>query len=251
MPEGAIGENQKPATTTEDRVAGQTEIERKQSGHETEEAVAGKVAKGGGGASARARERRAVFALSTNLPYDITYVPHYGLTSIPSFSAEYYPANYGRFSFGADFECPFWAHPEDHRYLQANYLTVNGRYYFGHDYKSDYRGPYLIVGLGGVRFGIGYDEKGWQGEGVSLSAGLGYKRSIGRSRFFWEAGLSVGWLHALYDPYVWGDDTTLRYYFDYSGLPENFSKRNHALDWLGPTRAWLAIGIDLFSRKVR
>ena len=202
-------------------------------------------------AASKTRERRPVFALSTNLPYDITYVPNYGLTSIPSVSLEYYPSGYGRYSFGADFECPMWVHADEHRYLQMNYLTLNGRYYFSRSYQNDYRGPYLIASLGGVRFGIGFDEKGWQGEGVSLSAGLGYKRSFGRSRLFWEAGLAIGWLHALYDPYVWGDDTTHRYYYDYAGLPENFKERNHALDWFGPTRAWLAIGIDLFTRKVR
>lgn len=206
---------------------------------------------GDAAAASKTRERRPVFALSTNLPYDITYVPNYGLTSIPSVSLEYYPSGYGRYSFGADFECPMWVHADEHRYLQMNYLTLNGRYYFSRSYQNDYHGPYLIASLGGVRFGIGFDEKGWQGEGVSLSAGLGYKRSFGRSRLFWEAGLAIGWLHALYDPYVWGDDTTHRYYYDYAGLPENFKERNHALDWFGPTRAWLAIGIDLFTRKVR
>ena len=39
------------------------------------------------------------------------------------------------------------------------------------------------------------------------------------------------------------------YYYDYVGLPEEFVRRNHALNWIGPTRVWISIGIELFSRK--
>ena len=52
--------------------------------------------------------KKPVLAISTNLPYDITYFPKYGFTSIPSFSLEYYPSNYGHWTFGADLEIP-WA----------------------------------------------------------------------------------------------------------------------------------------------
>ena len=65
---------------------------------------------------------RPVIGISTNLPYDITYIPGYGLTSIPSFSLEFYPAK-GKFTFGADVEWPMWRHPENHRYMQVNNLT--------------------------------------------------------------------------------------------------------------------------------
>ncbi|MBQ9548027.1 MAG: DUF3575 domain-containing protein [Bacteroidales bacterium] len=198
------------------------------------------------------RPGRPVLALSTNLPYDITYIPGYGATSIPSVSLEYYPARYGRISVGADLECPMWVHADEHRYMQINNLTLNGRYYFSPKYNGDFRGPYALVSLGAARYAIGWDEKGWEGEGVSASAGIGYKRSFRRGgRLFWDAGLALGWFHTLYDPYVWGDDTTLRYYYDYSGLPENFRERNHSLDWFGPTRVWFSIGIDLFNRKIR
>ncbi len=35
------------------------------------------------------RTRTPVMAISTNIPYDITWIPEYGITSIPSFTAEF------------------------------------------------------------------------------------------------------------------------------------------------------------------
>ena len=189
-------------------------------------------------------------AVSTNLPYDLTYFPGYGITSIPSLGVEYYPSGHKRFSFGLDFECPFWAHYDTHRFLQANNLTLSSRWYFQKGYKGDYHGLFLYAGAGAARYGIGWDAHGWQGEGFHLSAGLGWKFALGRkSRFFMDMGLAGGWFHSRYDPYVYGYDATGWYYYDYTGLPENFIKRNQALDWFGPTRVWISIGMELFKRS--
>ena len=46
-------------------------------------------------------ERKPLLGVSTNLIYDATYIPHYGFTSVPSFSLEYYPDR-GHWTFGAD-----------------------------------------------------------------------------------------------------------------------------------------------------
>ena len=145
-------------------------------------------------------------AVSTNLPYDLTYFPGYGITSIPSLGVEYYPSGHKRFSFGLDFECPFWAHYDTHRFLQANNLTLSSRWYFQKGYKGDYHGLFLYAGAGAARYGIGWDAHGWQGEGFHLSAGLGWKFALGRkSRFFMDMGLAGGRFHSRAAPRISGD----------------------------------------------
>ncbi len=190
---------------------------------------------------------RPVLGLSTNLPYDITYIPRYGLTSIPSFSLEFYPAK-GKFSFGADVEWPMWKHPEDHRYLQVNNLTLWSRYYF-RPREQRFRGAYLLANVNAARYGIGWEAKGWVGEGLGASLGAGYKLVLGRGRVFLDMGLALGFFYSGFDPYVFGNDALGWYYYDYSGEPDSFSLRNKRLNWLGPTRVYLSVGIDLFNRK--
>lgn len=196
---------------------------------------------------------RPVFGLSTNLLYDLTYIPHYGLTSIPSLSLEYYPRRQGRFSFGLDVEWPMWRHWEEHRFFQIQNITLNARCYFSPRYRRPYYGPYVLANVNAGRYGIGWEEHGWQGEGLGASLGLGYKRSLfGSKRLFWDAGLAIGCFYSRYDPYVWGNDITGWYYYDYNGNPANFIRRNYALKWFFlPTRVWFAIGVDLFNRKKR
>ena len=192
-------------------------------------------------------KKKPVLAISTNIPYDITYFPKYGFTSIPSFSLEYYPSNYGHWTFGADLEIPMWQHWKEHRFLQIQNLTLNTRYYFK---RGNYHGLYVLGNINGARYGLGWDGKGWVGEGLGISVGVGYKLTIYK-RLFLDAGIAVGYFYSRYDPYEYGFDATQRYYYDYVGVPEEFVRRNHALNWFGPTRVWISIGIDLFSRKVR
>ena len=188
---------------------------------------------------------KPVLAVSTNLPYDITYIPGYGLTSIPSLSLEYYPSKYGHWTVGADVEFPMWQHWDTHSFLQIQNLTLNTRYYFK---RGNYHGLYLLANVNAARYGIGWNAKGWEGEGLGISLGIGYKLTIYK-RFFLDAGVAAGYFYSRYDPYEYGFDSTQRYYYDYVGVPEEFVRRNHALNWFGPTRVWIAIGFELFSRK--
>ena len=190
---------------------------------------------------------RPIIGVSTNLLYDLTYVPNYGLTSIPSFSLEYYPAA-GRYTFGADVEWPMWQHPEDHRYLQIQHIGLWARRYFK-PFGDRYNGPYMSSTLHLARYGIGWDAKGWEGEGTGLSMGAGWKWTFGR--FFIDAGATLGFFFSKYDPYVYGFDDSKWYYYDYDGAPNDFVKRRMALYWFGPTRVYLSIGFDLFNRKRR
>lgn len=190
--------------------------------------------------------RAHVLGISTNLAFDATYVPNYGFTSVPNLSIEFYP-NRGHYTFGADFDCPMWKHPEQHKYLQANNLTLWARRYFKPE-PGRYNGAYLLASANAVRYGIGWNFKGWQGEGLGASLGAGYKFSLGK-RLFLDLGGSLGFFYSGYDPYVWGNDATERYYYDYAGKPSDFIPRNKRLSWFGPTRLYISLGVDLFTRK--
>ena len=190
---------------------------------------------------------RPVIGISTNLPYDITYIPGYGLTSIPSFSLEFYPAK-GKFTFGADVEWPMWRHPENHRYMQVNNLTLWTRYYFK-PRENRFRGIYVLGNVNAARYGIGWDAKGWEGEGLGISLGAGYKWVFGR--FFIDLGAAFGFFYSGFDPYVYGFDEREWYYYDYTGDPDDFSPRNKRLTWFGPTRVYISVGVDLFNRKTK
>ena len=189
---------------------------------------------------------RPVLGVSTNLPYDITYVPKYGVTSIPSFSVEYYPQK-GHYTIGADVEWPMWQHWDTHRFMQVNNLTVWTRRYFK-PVDGRFRGAYLLASANAARYGIGWEAQGWEGEGLGASLGGGYKIKLGR-RMFLDLGGALGIFYSGYDPYVWGNDATGRYYYDYAGDPEQFKLRNKRLFWFGPTRVYISIGVDLFNRK--
>lgn len=196
------------------------------------------------------RTLRPVLGISTNLIYDVTYIPHYGLTSIPSFSLEYYPLRSHHFTFGADVEWPMWQHWEDHRFLQIQNIGLWSRYYFKRQ-GDRFHGFYMSGTANAARFGIGWDAKGWEGEGLGASLGLGYKWVLGKSRLFLDLGITGGFFWARYDPYVYGFDATKRYYYDYDGDPDLFMERNHRFFWGGPMRAYISIGVDLFNRKRR
>ena len=67
-------------------------------------------------------------------------------------------------------------------------------------------------------------------------------------RMFIDFGLALGVFYSGYDPYVWGNDATGWYYYDYAGDPDTFRKRNQRLLWWGPTRIYLNIGFDFSNR---
>jgi len=200
-------------------------------------------------ADSTSRARIPVVGISTNIPYDITWVPGYGVTSIPSFSLEFYPGKWKHFTIGADVEWPMWKHWDTHRFMQINNITLWTRRYFRARESSEdsVRGFYLLANINVARYGIGFDaDRGWQGEGIGASLGAGHKWAWGR--FFLDAGLAVGYFYSRYDPYVWGNDGTGWYYYDYTGDPAEFLFRRKELHWLAPTRVYVSIGFD-FCRK--
>ncbi len=192
-------------------------------------------------------EQSVVLSVSTNIPYDITYIPGYGLTSIPSFSLEYSPKQ-GHFTFGADVEWPMWQHWDRHDFFQINNITLWTRRYF-RESELSYKGLYLFGSLNVARYGIGWNDRGWQGEGLGGTLGVGFKQYLGDSRFYFDFGFGAGVFWSRYDPYVYGNDGTGWYYYDYVGKPEDFRERAHTLTWFGPTRVHISIGFDIARRK--
>ena len=190
-------------------------------------------------------ERKPLLGVSTNLIYDATYIPHYGFTSVPSFSLEYYP-NRGHWTFGADVDWSHWLHYEDHRFNQIHNVTLNARRYFKSG-EELFKGLYLLGNVNVVQYGLGWGAHGWEGEGLGLSAGIGNKWHF--ARIYIDVGACVGALYSRFDPYTWGNDATRWYYYDYAGKPEDFTERSKSFLWFGPTRIWFSIGYDLFMRR--
>ena len=190
-----------------------------------------------------------LLGVSTNILYDMCYVPGYGLTSIPSFSVEYYPKN-GRYTFGADVEWPMWQHEDSHKYMQINNVSLWARRWFN-PAEDRFNGLYLYAGAHGARYGLGWDGKGWKGEGLGADFGVGHKWILGTSRYYIDAGLGLGVFWSGYDPYYFSEEATGWYYYDYNGKPGDFSKRGKRLLWIGPTRLYLSIGFDINGRKRR
>ena len=192
--------------------------------------------------------RVPVVGISTNALYDLTWVPGIGVTSIPSFSLEYYPRRAAHWTFGADVEWPMWKNPNTHKYLQINNLTLWTRRYF-RARAEHFQGWYLFGNINGARYGIGFDEKGWQGEGAGASLGAGYKWMFRNKRWYLDAGLALGAFLSRQDPYIWGNDAKRWYYYDYWGDPDEFKERNQRFFWAGPTRIYVSIGFELFGKK--
>ncbi len=186
-----------------------------------------------------------VIGISTNLLFDATYIPGYGFTSVPSFSLEYYPAR-GHWTFGADVDWSHWLHYDTHKFNQIHNISLHTRRYFKSG-ENGFKGLYLQGALNAAMYGLGWDAHGWEGELLGANLGAGYKINFGR--FFIDMGLDVGYFYSRNDPYVWGDDATGWYYFDYTGDPAQFSPRQKGFQWFGPTRAYISIGLDLFNRK--
>ncbi len=186
-----------------------------------------------------------VIGISTNLLFDATYIPGYGFTSVPSFSLEYYPAR-GHWTFGADVDWSHWLHYDTHRFNQIHNISLHTRRYFKSG-ENGFKGLYLQGALNAAEYGLGWDAHGWEGELLGANIGAGYKINFGR--FFIDMGLDVGYFYSRNDPYVWGDDATGWYYFDYTGDPAQFSPRQKGFQWFGPTRAYISIGLDLFNRR--
>lgn len=183
-----------------------------------------------------------VLNVRTNLLYDLGTVLNVGI--------EYYPRN-PRWSVVGHYTFPWWSNDKKHHYLQILDWNLEARYYLQRNKRHAgwYAAPYVHWNL----YDISIDaELGWQGEGKGCGLSIGYVHPIGDSqRWKLEYFFRLGYYQTLFDPYHASDPYHGKYYYDWDWLPEDFIRRNHRLQTLGPTGVGITISYDLFKRKVK
>lgn len=187
-------------------------------------------------------EREPVLNVRTNLLYDLGTVLNVGI--------EYYPRN-PRWSVAGHYTFPWWDIDHKHLYLQLLDWNLEARYYLqrGKQHAGWYVAPYVHWNLYDISFDA---ENGWQGEGRGCGVGIGYVWHIGDShRWKMECFARFGYYHTLFDPYHAGDPYKGKYYYDWPWAPEDFTPRNHRLQWIGPMGAGVTVSYDLFRRKLK
>lgn len=211
--------------------------------------------------------RRELLSVKTNLLFYGAYMPggYDRWCPIPNIAVEYYPLR-GHFTYGASFDCPWWQNYDAHKYFQIRNYQVEARYYFrkgdielrpegkGAAFKGFYLQAYGQVGV----FGICLDsQRGWEGEALGGGIGAGYVLPLSK-KGHWrlEFQLQAGVLFGGYDPYQFENPVNPAYrdhlyYYDWTGSPSLFKKRQHRFSWIGPTRIGITLSYDLLYRKAR
>ncbi len=208
--------------------------------------------------------RRELLSVKTNLLLDAAYMPfgYNKFCPIPNIAIEYYPLH-GHFTYGASFDFPWWQNYDDHKYFQVRNYQLEARYYLkdggvdkvGYGKGAAYRGWYLQgyahLGL----YGICFDEnRGWEGEGFGGGIGIGYVLPLTKAGHWrLEFGAQVGVMWTKYDPYqyesvLFPERHDNLYYYKWNDYGNFFSRRQHSLTWIGPTRVGITISYDLLYR---
>ncbi len=186
------------------------------------------------------KERKALFALKTNLLYDVATV----------LNAEIEVPIAERWSVAGEWIFPWWAWDNDnsdskrHR-IQAKIATIEGKYWFGNrELKPKMTG--WFAGLYGSygSFDIERNGKGRQSKDL-WSAGLtgGYAHTINRSGSLrMEYSLGLGFMKNTYKEY------TAEYQPD-QGIWEAYRDATKQTKWFGPTRARVSLVWMIQTKK--
>lgn len=200
--------------------------------------------------------RQHMLAVSTNLLYDMFYMPQYGWAPMPNVGIEFFPRS-GQWTLRGQFLFPYYHKWGKNKFFQIRDYHVEVRRYFRPGLW--HTGWYLALYANVNKYGIGLSaRKGWQGEGWGGALRAGYVWRLG-GRWRIEAHAAVGGYVTRYDPYVYGNPITGEvtgndredYYYDYTGDNEDFRRRNHRFSWLGPTDLGITISYDLAFHKRR
>ncbi|MBQ0023920.1 MAG: DUF3575 domain-containing protein [Prevotellaceae bacterium] len=220
--------------------------------------------------------RRELLSVKTNMLFDFAYMPfgYKDFCPIPNVAIEYYPLH-GHFTYGAMFDCPWWAGSiTDHKYFQVRNYTLESRYYFrsGDIDKQPagngaaFKGAYISAYAHAFIYGIGWSDNkgfdgpgsigghGWQGEGAGAGLGFGYVMPLSRNQHWrLEFSAQFGFFRTKYDPYIYGcpveeKNDGLYYYVWYRDADE-FEERKYRFNWIGPTRVSVQISYDLLYRR--
>ena len=186
--------------------------------------------------------RKPLISVRTNLLYDAGTALNVG--------AELYLGK--RWSLLADYAFPWWKADSRHLYFQMLNGGLEARRYF--DKRSGHAGHYLSAYGHANLYDLSFNaEDAWQGEGWGVGLGYGYVWRPWRHHDRWkmEAFIRFGYYQSLFDPYHAGDPYKGKYYYDWDGPVEDFTRRNHRLHWFGPTGVGVTISYDLIMRKVK
>lgn len=197
--------------------------------------------------------RRHIIALKTNLIYDFFYMPGYGFAPSPNIQLEYYPKR-GHLTLNLGFTCPYWHDWSHHRFWQIRDYDIELRRYFKGG--GQFYGPYIGINGHFTKYGIGFNKnEGWEGEGGGAGINFGWVWHLSRNkRWRLEASIGVGYFATVYDPYVFGNpydgSEDGLYYYDFTGIPSQFKKRNHIFQWFGPTQIGIHLTYDILYRRI-
>lgn len=223
--------------------------------------------------------RRPVLAVSTNLLYDLWYMPDFGFAPMWNGRIEYYPYRdrrslWNHTSFAISFTNPYYHKWDEHKFFQIRNYEIEARWY--HHYDSEWQqryGWYLGAALDNNIYGIGLsDTRGWEGEGLGGQITGGYVLPLDKCKSWkLEFNLGLGIYGTRYDPYIYDDpfkdanvghgeydpstfhpDPELHYYYKWYGSAADFRKRQHRFIWMGPTQIGISLKYDLlWKRKQR
>lgn len=165
------------------------------------------------------REKKPLFALKTNLLYDLAIIPN---IEIEVNIKEHW-------SIAAEWIFPWWVSNNNAYALQMLSAQVEGRYWFGNSInKPKLIGWFTGLYAGGGLYDLQWDSNGYQGE-FFIASGLsgGYAHTINKSGSLrMEYSLGFGYLQ-----------TNYRYY---EGMEDNAFlvwQRDGRYTWIGPTKA--------------
>ncbi len=165
---------------------------------------------------------RPLFALKTNLLYDLALTPNVEIE---------WPFAKGRFSIMGEYTFPWWTTRNNANCFQAIFGGIEPRLWFGNRDKR----PMLTGHFVGIYGDVGKFDVEWKGTGYqcdlfwSAGATYGYALALNRSLRL-EFSLGVGYFSAPYRHYLGVEDHTilaLQYYGKYS--------------WFGPTKAKVSL----------
>ena len=223
--------------------------------------------------------RRPVLAVSTNLLYDLWYMPDFGFAPMWNGRIEYYPHRnrrslWNHTAFAISFTNPYYHKWDKHKFYQIRNYEIETRFYHRYDTEWQQRyGWYLGAALDNNIYGIGLsDTRGWQGEGLGGQITAGYVLPLDKCKS-WKLEFNIGFgiYGTRYDPYIYDDpfkdanvghgeydpstflpDPELHYYYKWYGSAADFRKRQHRFIWMGPTQIGISIKYDLlWKRKQR
>ena len=209
--------------------------------------------------------RREFLSVKTNLLFDFAYMPfgYNRFCPIPNIAIEYYPLH-GHFTYGASLDFPWWQHYQKHKYFQIRNYQLEARYYLksgdvertGYGKGAAFTGWYAQAYANMAIYGLCFDaNRGWEGEGAGAGLGVGYVMPLTK-KGHWrlEFGLQLGVFFTKYDPYqyesvMYPDKHDNLYYYKWDNWGNFFSRRQHKLTWIGPTRVGVTLSYDLLYRR--